>query len=309
MPQTRVVSLDRSRTSGGALLRAGNWDPTSASTGSAGRWRPNPKGKIVLLQPRVGYMDSMRSKPALPLSLLHAASLAVGRYEIVLIDQRVSPDWHQRLVRELAQDPLLVGITCYTGPMLGRALELARIVRDLAPAIPILWGGVHVGLLPEQSLRHPLVDLVARGEGEETLVRLADALATGGDLGDVPGLSFLHDDRYVATPAAPYLDVSTAPELPYHLVDIDDYLPLYEGRKSLYMETSRGCPYACTYCYNVYFNDRKWRPQTPERVIERVKYVRDRYGVEDIYFTDDDFFINPKRSRPIVEGMRSIDVS
>jgi radical SAM superfamily enzyme YgiQ (UPF0313 family) len=75
------------------------------------------------------------------------------------------------------------------------------------------------------------------------------------------------------------------------------------------MESSRGCPYACTYCYNVYFNDRKWRAQSPERVIERVKYVRDRFGVQDIYFTDDDFFINAKRSRAIVEGMRQIDVS
>jgi radical SAM superfamily enzyme YgiQ (UPF0313 family) len=172
-----------------------------------------------------------------------------------------------------------------------------------------LWGGVHVGLLPEQSLQHPLVDLVARGEGEDTLLHVADALATGGDLSKVPGLSFMDGERYVATPAAPYLNVTTSPEIPYHLVDIDKYLPLYEGRRSLYMETSRGCPYACTYCYNVYFNDRKWRAQEPQRVIERVKYVRDRYGVEDVYFTDDDFFINAKRSRAIVEGMRDIGVS
>src|SRR5438105_1153967 len=172
MPYTEVIPLDRQRPSAGALLRAGNCDPSTARTGSTARWRPNPKGKLVLLQPRVGYMDSMRSKPALPLSLLHAAALAAERHEIVLIDQRVSDDWHERLVHELAQDPLLVGITCYTGPMIRRALELARIVRDLAPAVPILWGGVHVGLLPEQSLQHPLVDLVARGEGEETLLRL-----------------------------------------------------------------------------------------------------------------------------------------
>jgi len=309
MAHTQVVSLDRPRTTAGALLRAGNWDPASARAGSTARWRPNPTGKIVLLQPRVGYMDSMRSKPALPLSLLHAASLAVEKHEVVIIDQRVADDWYQRLVSELAQGPLLVGITCYTGPMIRRALELAQTVRDLAPEVPILWGGVHVGLLPEQSLQHPLVDLVARGEGEDTLFRLADALATGRDLGEVPGLSFMDGDRYVANPAAPYLNVSTAAEIPYHLVNIDDYLPLYQGRRSLYMESSRGCPYACTYCYNVYFNDRKWRAQAPERVIERVKYVRDHYGVEDIYFTDDDFFINPKRSRAIVEGMRQIDIS
>ncbi len=309
MPTTQVVSLDRSQPSAGKRLRAGNWDPATGTLRSTPSWKPNRSGKIVLLQPRVGYMDSMRSKPALPLSLLHAASLAAERYEIVIIDQRVDPQWHAHLVRELEQRPLLVGITCYTGPMIRRALEMVRVVRELAPEVPVLWGGVHVGLLPEQSLHHPYVDLVARGEGEQTLLALADALASGGDIGTVPGLSFLDGDRYIATPAAPYVNVSTTPDIPYHLVDVEAYLPLYEGRRSLYMESSRGCPYACTYCYNVYFNDRKWRAQEPERVIERVKYVRERYGVEDIYFTDDDFFINAKRSRAIVERMRDIDVS
>jgi radical SAM superfamily enzyme YgiQ (UPF0313 family) len=283
-------------------------DEATKARGPA-RWKANGSRKIVLFQPSVGYMDRMRSKPALPLSLLHAATLVWERYEVVLIDQRVQADWRARLVRELAQKPLLLGITCYTGPMIARALEAAQAARDADPDIPILWGGVHVGLLPEQSLQHPLVDLVARGEGEQTLLQLADTLASGGSLYDVPGLSFMDGERYVATPSAPFLDLSTAPEIPYHLVRVEDYMPLYEGRRSLYMESSRGCPYPCTYCYNVYFNDRKWRAQSPERVVERVKYARDKFGVEDVYFTDDDFFINPKRSRAIVEGLLGIGVS
>lgn len=311
MSSLPIVQRARQK-SRGALLREGNLSEPGTLTAGADRtprWRPNPRGKIVLLQPRVGYMDSMRSKPALPLSLLHAASLVMDRHEVVLIDQRVQDDWRARLERELKAKPLLVGITCYTGPMIKRALEMARVVRELSPESPLVWGGVHVGLLPEQSLRHPYVDLVVRGEGEQSLFDLAEALSTGGDLANVSGISYLQDDRYVATPAAPYLDTSTTREIPYHLVNVDDYMPLYEGRRSLYMESSRGCPYACTYCYNVYFNDRKWRAQSPERVVERVRYIRDRYGVQDVYFTDDDFFINPKRSRAIVEGLCDIDVT
>jgi anaerobic magnesium-protoporphyrin IX monomethyl ester cyclase len=295
--------------SAGARLRAGNLAKEPLAAKDRARWQPNPNGRVVLFQPRVGYMDSMRSKPALPLSLLHAAALTWERHEVVIIDQRVQPDWRARLERELRARPLLLGITCYTGPMIERALEGARFARSVDPDVPILWGGVHVGLLPEQSLHHPCVDLVARGEGEVTLARLAEVLARGGSLYDVPGLSFLDGDRYVATPAAEYTDVTATPEIPYRLVDIDDYMPLYEGRKSLYLESSRGCPFACTYCYNVYFNDRKWRPQSPERTLERVRYVRDQFGVEDVYFTDDDFFINPKRSRAIVEGLLEIDVT
>lgn len=296
--------------SAGALLREGNLrlQPVTPQV-AVPRWRVNPRGRIVLVQPRVGYIDKMRSKPAMPLSLLHAAALAVDRYEVVLIDQRTQSDWRARLERELAADPLLVGITCYTGPMITRALEIAQAARQASADIPIVWGGVHVGLLPEQSLAHPLVDIVVRGEGEQSLSDLADVLATRGDLHSVPGISFLQDGEYVATPAAPYLDVTTAPEIPYHLVDVDDYMPMFAGRPSLYMESSRGCPYACTYCYNVYFNDRKWRAQTPKRVLERVRYVRDTFGVQDVYFVDDDFFINAKRSRAIIEGLCDIDVT
>ena len=272
-------------------------------------FRENRGGAIVLFQPRVGYMDSMRSKPALPLSLLHAANLAAQQHDVVIVDQRVQPDWERRLRDALSSKPLLLGITCYTGPMINDALAAARMAREEDPDTPIVWGGVHVGLQPKQSAEHPMVDIVVKGEGETSLQELANALANGKSLREVPGIAFMDGDEYVETPAAPYIDTSAAPEIPYHLVDVEDYMPLYEGRRSLYLESSRGCPYACTYCYNVYFNNRRWRPQTPERVLERVRYVKDRFGVQDIYFTDDDFFINAKRSQAIVEGLLDIDVT
>jgi radical SAM superfamily enzyme YgiQ (UPF0313 family) len=305
--------LDRPRPkSAGQLLRDGNLLKLACNPDTWPRgpqWKVNPRGKIVLMQPRVGYIDKMRSKPAMPLSLLHAVSLAIEDYPAVLIDQRVHGDWRARLMAELHADPLMVGITCYTGPMIGRALEIAQVVRSVRPNVPIVWGGVHVGLLPEQSLQHPLVDVIVRGEGEQSLLDIANILAKGGSFYEAAGISFFDGGKYVATPAAPYLDVSTAPEIPYELVDINHYMPMFAGRPSLYMESSRGCPYACTYCYNVYFNDRKWRAQSPERVVERVKYVRDKFGVQDIYFVDDDFFINAKRSRAIIEGLCGIDVT
>lgn len=271
--------------------------------------RQNPSGAIVLFQPAVGYMDSVRSKPALPLSLLHAVSYAAKHYEVVLIDQRVQSDWQQRLEDAMARRPLLLGITCYTGPMITDALAAARISRRIDPEAPIVWGGVHVGLQPEASAQHPLVDVVVRGEGETSLLQLAHALAKGKPLHEVPGIGFLEDGAYHETPAAEYIDTSDAPEIPYEVVNVDDYMPLYEGRRSLYMESSRGCPFACTYCYNVFFNNRRWRPQSPERVLERVRYLKEEHGVEDVYFTDDDFFINAKRSRAIVEGLLDIDVT
>jgi radical SAM superfamily enzyme YgiQ (UPF0313 family) len=254
-------------------------------------------------------MDNVRSKPALPLSLLHASSLVAREFDVVLIDQRVQPDWQKRLEREMVAGPLLLGITCYTGPMIAEALAAARIARAAGPDVPIVWGGVHVGLLPEQSLRHTLVDVVVRSEGEGPLRELARSLARGGHLSEVPGISWLDGDRYVENAAEPFMDLDAAPEIPYELVNVEDYMPLYEGRRSLYLESSRGCPFPCTYCYNVYFNDRKWRAQSPDRVLERIQHVHERFGVEDVYFVDDDFFINPQRSRGIVEGLCDIDVT
>ncbi len=260
------------------------------------------------MHPRVGDMDEFRSNPALPLSLLHAASLTSNEFEIAVVDMRLGPKWREKLRKAIGPETLMVGVTSYTGPMILWNLEMAAEARKLTDA-PIVWGGVHPTLEPKNTLKDPHCDIVVMGEGEKTLVELARVLKDHKPLEEVAGIAFMHDGEIIETPQRELLDIEEMPEIPYELVDVSQYMPTYQGRKSLYFQSSRGCPHACTYCYNPRFNRRRWRAQSAELTLERFRHVVEKYGAEDIYLVDDNIFVDLERDRKIVEGIRELGIT
>src|SRR5450756_2703781 len=147
-------------------------------------------------------------------------------------------------------DPLFVGITAMSGPQIRYGLEFARRVHAAKPHVPIVWGGVHPTLLPEQTVASDFVDVVVRGEAEQVVGPLADALAAGAPLDAVNGLTYKADGAIRSTPDADLIDLDTIPvELPYDLLELDRYPTLQAGR--VHIQTSRGCPSRCGFCYNL----------------------------------------------------------
>lgn len=262
------------------------------------------KRAVVLVQPHIGEWDWVRSRPHFPLGILHAVSAVTRKYPVVLIDQRVEKNWKEKLESFIQDDPLCVALTSMSGSQIGHALSVSRFVKKRGRT-PVVWGGLHASMLAEQTLAHPSIDIVVRGEGEQTFLELVQALDSGARLGKVRGISFLEDGRPVHTPPRPLLDMEHLPEVPYHLVDVRDYMPSFRGVPSLNMETSRGCPNRCTYCYNFRYNRRRWRAQGPDRVIARLRHVAETYGVRGIYFTDDNFFADVRRGLEIARRIRN----
>ena len=108
--------------------------------------------KILLLQPTVGEWDDMRTAPALPLALIHAATLAAEEFDVEIFDRRLHPNgWESALAAHIDERLLLVGATAFTGPMLSSSLDMCRVVRERRPEVPIVWGGIHASLLPQGS--------------------------------------------------------------------------------------------------------------------------------------------------------------
>ena len=87
-------------------------------------------------------------------------------------------------------DPFFVGISCMSGLQIKYALEFARFMRTQNPSCPLVWGGVHPTLLPEQTAINDYVDIVVRGEGELIIKDLANALASGQPLDNVAGITY-----------------------------------------------------------------------------------------------------------------------
>ncbi len=111
--------------------------------------------------------------PQVPLALLYlAASLREEDFTVRILDMRLE-DYHNFEIG----NPLFIGISCMSGLQIKYALEFARYVRMQNPSCPIVWGGVHPTLLPEQTANNDYVDIVVRGEGELIIKDLANSIA------------------------------------------------------------------------------------------------------------------------------------
>jgi len=262
---------------------------------------------VVLVRPHPGSLAKVCGV-RLPLALLRLAGMLVPDFRVVIVDIAQEPDWRGMLRHELqSSNPIVVGVGTMTGPQLAGALEASRICRAVAPEVKVVWGGVHPTLFPEATAAEPCVDAVVVGEGERTFQELVRAIAGGDCWDDIAGLAFERDGAVVRTPQRSFMDMDELPPLPLHLVDVSRYLFSDFGVDGLIeLETSRGCPFACSYCYNVSYHRRRWRAQSPVRVLEDLaRYKRD-HGIQGVGLVDDEFFVDADRAHAIIVGLTDL---
>lgn len=259
---------------------------------------------VILFQPSLTYAEGLQNllfKPLLPLGLLSVSTFVEKEYEVKIIDQRIDKNWEKTLRKELNKRPICVGITCMTGPQIIHALKCSKIVKE--NNIPVIWGGIHPSLLPEQTLRNENVDIVIEGEGELAFYKVVKCLEKKKSLRGIHNVWYKENGKIRNNKRGPFLDLNELPDIPYHLVDVKNYLPKRFGVKALPLESSRGCPFSCAFCYNKLLNFNTWRCQTAEKVLERIKKINDELRIKGIFFVDDNFFVSPKRVEQIAKGI------
>ncbi len=256
---------------------------------------------IVLFMPRTGIYHKVL-RPWMPLPLLNiSAKLVQEGYSIEIIDQRTDQNWEQSVRTALEKKPICFGISSMTGSQITGGIEAAKVVRDCGD-IPIVWGGVHPSLFPVTTVEDEHVDIAVVQEGEETFPEVVYALESKKqNLEDIPGVWVKGPDGKARGGInRPFVDFNTIPDIPYQLIDFSSYLHRWFHEPYVVeIETSRGCPHFCTFCYNADFHDRKWRSLHPEHAVAKFRHIKETYGVDSFHVIDDDFFINLKR----VEGI------
>src|ERR1700710_3264030 len=127
--------------------------------------------KIVFFFPSFASSDATA-----PLGILAVATpLIRAGYQICLIDSTITPDYKKRVLEEV-RDALCLGISLVTGPMIRETVEIANSVKEWNPEFPIVLGGWHPSLLPDQTLQADCVDYVVRGQGEDAILELVQHL-------------------------------------------------------------------------------------------------------------------------------------
>ncbi|MCB0221009.1 MAG: B12-binding domain-containing radical SAM protein [Chrysiogenetes bacterium] len=186
------------------------------------------------------------------------------------------------------------------------ALTRARQLKA-ALGVPVVFGNIHPTSEPEQTLSHPEVDFIVRGEGEYPLLGLADALEKHHGFDKVRGLGYRSNGQVVLNELHPL--IQDLDELPFPDKDFTYEVMPYLNRGYTTM-TGRGCPYRCTFCdnttsmnlYREAGQKGRWpRRHSPEYVVREILWAKERYGIDHVRFNDEDFSYDKNWTRRFCE--------
>jgi len=249
--------------------------------------------RIVLIEPRaLGYHIYTRVViPRLGTILIGTILRDLG-YEVeVIVEDLMEPTGQELLSADL------VGISTITNTA-PRAYEIADRVR--AAGIPVVMGGFHPTFLPDEALDH--ADYVVRGEGEETIVELCDALESGRDLATVRGIAYRDGDTVRINERRPLVeDIDSLPWPAYDLFPIEVYrllrMPHITNREfAMPLLSGRGCTFTCNFCYRM---DQGFRPRSAEAIVEEIRFLKSEYRISYIAFSDELLMSSKRRTEEI----------
>jgi anaerobic magnesium-protoporphyrin IX monomethyl ester cyclase len=247
----------------------------------------------------------------MPFSVLAIAKVLIDDdlAEVVVFDgnQKSEADW-ELLLSRLGDRAACIGMSIMTGGgQIRHALDLAEIAKHVGCRAPIVFGGPHVNVLPDQTLAHPLVDAVLVGVGQTSMSAFVRALQGEIAFSEVPGLKM---KPKTAAAAATVVGPPNPPRTqqlggyPWHLIDVKDYIrndPTISPRTLNYV-SSQGCVYQCRFCYELTYK-RKYSRIPADILVDDIDALVSQYALDGIKFYDADWFIDLKRALGFAEGL------
>ncbi len=245
-----------------------------------------------------------------PLGLLYLAAVLEDRHEVKVVDGSVLDITVEDLREEIrAWRPDIIGVSAYT-PTFYRALAIAKIAKEIDPAILTVLGGPHPTACPEETVSDKNVDIVVAGEGEITFPELVAAFEAKSDLSAVKGVYSKKNGVVVHAP--PRERITKLDDLPLparHLLDMRLYKASvlhYKRLPAFSIMCGRGCPYKCTYCSCSKVFNGGVTLRSPEKVISEIKHLMDKYGAREIMVWDDTFGLSKKWTATFCELIKPL---
>ncbi len=255
--------------------------------------------RILLVQPNT---STLRGTLCPPIGLMYVGAVArEAGHEVKILDRNID---YFSLTKMKRFKPDIVGITSMTGPMLLDAVHVSRKTKEiLGKDTPVVWGGVHASILPDETLQNDYIDYVVVGEGEYTFLQLVEALNNGsGEIGTIHGLAFKESGKVKINEPRPVLkNLDVLPYLPWDLVNAEKYFDI-----EIVLVSSRGCPFSCSFCLSGRKGpEHRYRSFSAERVVEEIKRIEKLTRNRHLKFHDDFFTGNHEYCKKIFENLSS----
>ncbi|MCK5487180.1 MAG: cobalamin-dependent protein, partial [Desulfobacterales bacterium] len=258
-----------------------------------GRERRNITIKIILINPNTRYMGGLFTVHP-PMGLLYISSVLLkNKHDVSIIDADID-DFSLDDIRDkiTLERPQIVGITMNTFQTKS-AFETAYTIKSTDPNITVVVGGPHPTIIGKQILDDcESIDIAVIGEGEHTMLEVANTIENSESLSDVCGICYRDENEIKTTSPRDFItDLDT---LPFPSVELVQPIDKYPGphptgaKPTVQIMASRGCPFKCTFCSNpVWGNTVRFR--SPENILTEIESLHEKYGVKEIFFQDDTF--------------------
>jgi len=256
---------------------------------------PSAQGVDVVREGRCMQRQGAWTAIWAPITLATMGALLESRgFKVRLVDciaEKITPAALKSLLADFA--PQLVILNTAT-PSIESDLDCARLVKEAVPGAFVAACGIHPSALPEESLAlAPCLDAVIRGEPELTATELAQVIAEGSDPIQVVGLSLRRDMKVITSGDRPLIaDLDSLPFPAWHLVKLDRYLLPFTRRPFLLVTTGRGCPFSCSFCAASTYHGKQIRLRSPQRLVEELAWIKERFSVEDFLFWTESFTLD-----------------
>jgi len=264
----------------------------------------------------------------MPMGIAYLGAVLRDRYDVRLLDavaegHHLERDIDKRIfqygldtdmimdrVREFGPD--VVGMSCLFSNQFPVVADLARKVKDWDPDVVTVTGGTHPTFLPERTLEEEAIDYVVMGEAEESLPALLTALEKGEGFEGIDGLSWRDSDGNIRVhektawikdlDSLPFPARDMLPVEKYYRINIP-FMFFSKSPRNLSISTSRGCPCRCNFCSSTRYWGGRYRTRSPESVLAELEHMKNRYGVKEVKFEDDNLTFDRKRAKALFRGM------
>lgn len=257
-----------------------------------------------------------------PLGVLYIGSLLQREgFEVSVVDGEIEGlTVRETAQRILATNPDVIGFSMMT-PQLLTSLAACVLIKQERPEIPIVLGGAHVDSTKadvfEMQEGQDCFDFAVHGEGEYTLLEICRNIQEHGpsdpkvyckDVGNA--IYRGADGTVVVNPPRPFnFELDELPSVDFDLVNVDSYqIPSLPGHKVISMMLSRGCPFKCTFCDAPLVMGKKIRFWSIPRIVQDIKYYKQKYGVTSFSFRDSTFTANKKWTKELCDAFLEADL-
>ena len=283
--------------------------------------------KILLINPpQTFYPGSEPPAGNLPIGLMYIATvLQEANYKVEILDAFITGAGIQKnseattvgltfeqITQEIqVRKPDIVGIAGPFTAQIENAIKTSRVTKEVNPNILTVIGGPHVTLVSKEFLEeNKTVDIAVVGEGEYTMLEIAQEFEGKKQLKTIDGIAYRQGGNVIVNPRRPFIEnLDEVPYPAYDLVDMEQYLsPKQIGYRSfqdraISMVTSRGCPFNCCFCAVHLHMGQGFRAHSADYVLSHIQYVVDKYKVKNVFFEDDNLTLDVKRFEAICDGI------